>query len=289
MKILVLGCTGQLGRCLNDQLSRTDHEVIYATREDIDITNFEMTRSQFLNISPDIVINAAAYTQVDRAEDDSEKANLINHIAVANIANICNQLGNWLIHVSTDYVFDGNSKTGYSENDKTNPQSIYGLTKLKGEHAVQTSGCKHIILRTSWVFSEYGNNFLKTILHLGKEKEELNIIVDQIGCPTYAHDIARCIIEIFSKLESKNNNDIYHFCGDIACSWFEFANKIFEQAHIKEIKVPSKINAISTSDYPQLANRPLSSILDCSKIKKDFGINASNWNEGIRQVINKIS
>ena len=149
MKILVLGCKGQLGRCLNDQLINTDHEVIYTSREQIDIADFEVTKSKILEFSPDLIINATAYTAVDKAEEDQKTANLINHLAVKNIADICNQLECWLIHVSTDYVFDGNSKVPYKEDDQTNPQGAYGETKLKGELAIQASGCKHIIHQNS--------------------------------------------------------------------------------------------------------------------------------------------
>ena len=160
MKILVLGCKGQLGQCLGDQLSHTEHEVVYTSREQIDISDFFATKNKIFEIAPDVVINATAYTAVDKAEEGQETAKLINHLAVANIANISNLLGNWLIHFSTDYVFDGNSYVPYKEDDLTNPQGVYGITKLKGELAIQSSGCKHIIIRTSWVFSEYGNNFL---------------------------------------------------------------------------------------------------------------------------------
>ena len=194
MKILVLGCKGQLGRCLNDQLKNTHHEVIYTSREQIDIANFEQTKNQILKNSPDIIINATAYTAVDKAEEDQKNAKLINHLAVKNIAHICNQQGCWLIHVSTDYVFDGKAKIPYKEVDETNPQGVYGETKLKGELAIRSSGCKHIIIRTAWVFSEYGNNFLKTMLRLGAERDELSIVGDQVGCPTYAQDIAKAIV-----------------------------------------------------------------------------------------------
>ena len=183
MKILVLGCKGQLGRCLNDQLIHTEHEVIYTSREQLDISNFEATISKILEVCPDLIINATAYTAVDKAEEDHETANLINHLAVKNIADICSQLECWLIHVSTDYVFDGRAKIPYKEGDETNPKGVYGETKLKGELAIQTSGCKHIILRTAWVFSEYGHNFLKTMLRLGADRDELSIVGDQIGCP----------------------------------------------------------------------------------------------------------
>jgi len=288
MKILVLGCKGQLGRCLNDQLTNTDHEVIYTSREQIDIGDFEVTKNQILEISPDLIINATAYTAVDKAEEDQKTANLINHLAVKNIADICNQLECWLIHVSTDYVFDGNSKVPYKEDSQTNPQSAYGETKLNGELAIQAAGCKHIILRTAWVFSEYGNNFLKTMLRLGAERDELSIVGDQIGCPTYAQDIARTIVAIISKLNSQKDNGIYHYCGDKPCSWCDFANAIFEQAMTNNLKIPSIVNSIETSAYPTPAKRPAFSVLNCSKIENDFGVYASNWHDGIGQVISKL-
>jgi dTDP-4-dehydrorhamnose reductase len=288
MKILVLGCKGQLGRCLNDQLVNTEHEVIYTSREQIDIADFEVTKYQILKTSPDLIINATAYTAVDKAEEDQKTANLINHLAVKNIADICNQLECWLIHVSTDYVFDGNSKVPYREDDQTNPQGAYGETKLKGELAIQASGCKHIIIRTAWVFSEYGNNFLKTMLRLGAERNELSIVGDQIGCPTYAQDIARSIVGIIPQLNSRKDNGIYHYCGDQPCSWYDFANAIFDQAMTNNLKIPSIVNSIETSAYPTSAKRPAFSVLDCSKMENECGVLSSNWQEGIRQVIRKL-
>jgi dTDP-4-dehydrorhamnose reductase len=288
MKILVLGCKGQLGRCLNDQLVNTDHEVIYTSREQIDIADFEVTKSKILEFSPDLIINATAYTAVDKAEEDQKTANLINHLAVKNIADICNQLGCWLIHVSTDYVFDGNAKVPYKEDDQTNPQSAYGETKLNGELAIQASECKYIIIRTAWVFSEYGNNFLKTMLRLGADRDELSIVGDQIGCPTYAQDIARSIVEIVTQLNSLKENGIYHYCGDQPCSWYDFANAIFDQAMTNNLKIPSIVNSIKTSAYPTPAKRPAFSVLDCSKIENNFGVLASNWHDGIGQVISKL-
>jgi len=288
MKILVLGCKGQLGRCLNDQLINTEHEVIYTSREQIDIADFEVTKSKILEFSPGLIINATAYTAVDKAEENLETADLINHLAVRNIANICNQLGCWLIHVSTDYVFDGNSNVPYKEDDQTNPQGAYGETKLKGELEIQASGCKHIIIRTAWVFSEYGNNFLKTMLRLGAERDELSIVGDQVGCPTYAQDIARSVVEIVPQLNSQEYNGIYHYCGDKPCSWYDFANAIFDQAMTNNSKIPSIVNSIETSAYPTPAKRPAFSVLNCSKIENNFGVHASNWRDGIGQVISKL-
>ena len=283
MKILILGCKGQLGRCLNDQLVNTDHEVIYTSRAQIDISNFGVTKSKILDFSPDLIINATAYTAVDKAEEDRKTANLINHLAVKNIAYICNELGCWLIHVSTDYVFDGNSNTSYKEDDKTNPQSVYGETKLNGELAIQASDCKYIILRTAWVFSEYGNNFLKTMLRLGAERDELSIVDDQIGSPTYAQDIAKAVVAFVQKLNSeKNIHGTYHFVGEVSCSWADFAKDIFKEALKQDIiKNKPKISKICTSEFPTLANRPMQSNLDCSKFKDEFGINPSKYKDGI--------
>jgi len=288
MKILVLGCSGQIGRCLYDQLENSKNEVVYTSRDQIDISKFKTTKKKILEISPDVIINAAAYTAVDMAEEDQENAELINHLAVANISDICTQLDSWLIHISTDYVFDGCSKAPYKEDDKTSPQSVYGQTKLKGELAIQSSGCKHIIIRTAWVFSEYGKNFLKTIMRLGLNQNEISIIADQIGCPTYAQDIAICIKQIVPQLIFQKSSGVYHYCGYQSCSWYEFACVISEELNSKNLRYPSIINSIETSAYPTLARRPKYSVLDCSKIKNNFNVSTSNWHDGVIQVISKI-
>ena len=284
MKIIVLGCNGQLGRCLYDQLEKTDHDVIYTSRDQINIADFEVTRNHIKKISPDIVINAAAYTAVDKAEQNQEKADLINHLAVANIASSCNELDCWLVHLSTDYVFDGVSKIPYKEDDKTNPQSVYGNTKLKGEIAIKSSDCKHIIIRTAWVYSEYGNNFLKTMLRLGVERNELRIVGDQIGCPTFAHDIAKTIVTILKNLESNQiNSGLYHFGGNLCYSWAEFAQAIFNEAlDLKLIASRPNVVAITTNEFPTLAKRPAQSQLDSNKLSLNFGISPSDCILGIR-------
>ena len=289
MKILVLGCKGQLGRCLNDQLIHTDYEVYYTSREQIDIADFEVTKSKILKFSPNLIINATAYTAVDKAEDDQETANLINHLAVKNIADFCSQKGYWLIHVSTDYVFDGNSKVPYKEDDYTNPQGAYGETKLKGELAIQASGCKHIIIRTAWVFSEYGSNFLKTMLRLGADLDELSIVGDQIGCPTYAQDIAKSIVSILTVIDLKGSSSgIYHYCGHGSCSWHDFACAIFLEAGAHGFKTPRNIRRIFTADYPTLAKRPAYSVLDCNKINRYFGVTCLDWRDGIKKVLDRL-
>lgn len=273
MKILVLGCHGQLGRCLHDQLETSDLDVVYASREEIDISDFEQTRIKVTKIAPNFVINATAYTAVDRAETDLKTAERINHLAVENIADICLKLTCWLVHISTDYVFDGTSKVPYKEEDQTNPQGVYGNTKLKGEKAIQVSGCQYIILRTAWVFSEYGTNFLKTMLRLGSERDSVDIVGDQIGCPTYAQDVARAIVTIIPTLNKGDSlSGLYHFCGDSPCSWYHFAKDIFSEADKLNLRTPKSVRSITTSDYETVAVRPSYSAFNCSKFEDRFNI-----------------
>ena len=289
MRVLLLGANGQLGRCLADQLMGADHETVLTSRSEIDITDFAATRVKISQINPDVVINASAYTGVDDAESETQKADLVNHLAVANIAAICTDIESVLIHMSTDYVFDGEARAAYREGAQTNPQGVYGKTKLLGELAIQRSGCEYLVIRTAWVFSEYGNNFMKTMLRLGAERDELSIVGDQIGCPTYAQDLARAIVAMLPKVESNQcEYGLYHYCGDSACSWYEFAEVIFKQAKDRGLKVPGLINCISTADYPTPAKRPRYSILDCSKSTATFNITASNWRQGIVDVLDRL-
>jgi dTDP-4-dehydrorhamnose reductase len=289
MKVLVLGSKGQLGCSLYDQLIKTDYEVVYTSRIEFDISDLASLNKNMLLIDPDIVINASAYTAVDKSENDQQAADLINNLAVAKLANVCKTLNVWLIHVSTDYVFDGTATRPYTENDKTNPLGIYGESKLNGELAIKLSGCNHIIIRTAWVFSEYGNNFLKTMLRVGAELDTLNIVDDQIGCPTYAPDVAKAIVTILPSLSSKiSGADIFHYCGDQACSWYEFAKAIFAEAEIFGLKTPNCINSIDTVEYLRSAIRPSYSVLECSKINNTFGIAPSNWRNGIKCVLGKV-
>lgn len=287
MRIILLGCTGQLGRCLNDQLKHTNYEVIYTSRSELDITDFEEVRNFFLEACPDIIINATAYTAVDKAESSAEIANIVNHLAVRNIADICNQLDCWLIHISTDYVFDGDSSLPYVEDDFPNPKCVYGETKLNGELAIKKVNAKHIILRTSWVYSEYGNNFLNTMLNLASQKSKVSIVDDQFGCPTYAQDIAKAIVNIMTQLNlGKSQIGIYHFCGDTVCSWFDFAKEIFKQLDtFKTHEIPI-LKSIKSKDYPTAAKRPKYSVLNNIYISKKFNISASQLKPGILSSIN---
>jgi len=286
MKILILGSQGQLGRCLYDQFSQTGYDLIYHSRTDTDIANFTETSENLLDLNPDVVVNATAYTAVDLAETHESLAYQINHFAVDNLASQCEKLGSFLIHVSTDYVFDGTASSPYKEQDKTNPQSVYGASKLAGEVAIQRTDCRFLIIRTSWVFSEYGNNFVKTMLRLGAERETLSIVGDQIGCPTYAQDIASLIVDLIPRIEKDIvESGIYHFCGDTACSWSQFAKEVFAQADQLGYRTPKQVQSIATKDYPTLAKRPGYSVFDCTKIENTFNISRSNWRFGIDRLL----
>ncbi|MDG1818291.1 MAG: dTDP-4-dehydrorhamnose reductase [Porticoccaceae bacterium] len=290
MKVLVLGANGQLGRCLADQLADTNHSVTLASRAEIDLSNLEATRAALVSLQADVVINASAYTAVDKAEDETEQANLINNLAVGNVANVCADIGAVLVHVSTDYVFDGEATIPYGEAAATNPQGVYGQTKLLGEQAVQASGCKHLIIRTAWVFSEYGNNFLKTMLRLAEGRDSLSIVSDQVGCPTYAQDIAKAIVKILAGIESNNQSwGLYHFCGDQSTTWFGFADAIFEQAAAADLIASGPaLTPISTAEFPTPAKRPAFSALDSGKIMNDWAVQSSDWMSAIKVVISTL-
>ncbi|EPZ1176022.1 dTDP-4-dehydrorhamnose reductase [Klebsiella oxytoca] len=284
MKILLTGANGQLGRCFIDRVPK-DWDVFATDTSELDITNQDMVFETIKKYSPDIIVNAAAYTAVDKAESDCEIAMQVNAMGPSNLALASKKYSSLLIHISTDYVFDGHAEKPYDEESSTNPLSVYGKTKLDGELLVSRGNPESIIIRTAWVFSEYGNNFVKTMLKLGREKESLAIISDQFGCPTYAGDIAEAII---SMIKMKAKNGIYHFCGNEIVSWHEFAKRIFFQAHKnnKLDKIPV-INAITTSEYPTAATRPQYSVLNCNKISS-IGIAPSDWNDRLAFVIDNI-
>jgi dTDP-4-dehydrorhamnose reductase len=286
MKVLVLGSQGQLGQCLQDQFTQTNYQVIFHCRADTDIANFAETSDNLSSLNPDVVVNASAYTAVDKAETQQSLANQINHLAVDNLAKVCEKIGCFLIHVSTDYVFDGKASQPYQEDDQTNPQGVYGASKLAGEIAIQRTDCRFLIIRTAWVCSEYGSNFFKTMLRLGAERDILSIVGDQIGCPTYAQDIARLIVGLVPQIESNNvESGVYHFCGNTACSWHQFAEEIFSQAKSFGYRIPRQIKSIATKDYPTPSSRPLYSVLDCTKIQSTFDIKKSNWRQGISRAL----
>jgi len=290
MKILVLGSNGQLGSCLRDQLDSSNNEIIFYTKNDIDLCDPNCINEKILLIKPEIIINAAAYTMVDEAEDNADTAYSINHIAVKYLANIANQLDCWLFHISTDYVFDGLGNKPYVEKDITNPLNVYGRSKLLGENEIQSSKCKYIIIRTSWVFSEYGKNFLKTMVSLCGKKTKVNIVSDQMGCPTYAQDIGKIINQMVLKINSNSlDSNIFHYCGDKICSWYEFAKFIFNEAKKCGYSVPSAIYSVPTDLHDYKANRPLYSVLDCSKINNIYSIKKSNWKIGVTKSIKALN
>ena len=283
MVVLVTGANGQLGQSIQSIAgSYPDIQFVFCSSSDLDITNKENCVFVFDKSNPDYCINAAAYTAVDKAESESEKAHLVNVIGAKNLAEACNDFGVTLIHISTDFVFDGNKSLPYTEEDATNPQSIYGQTKLDGESAIQKIINNYFIIRTSWVYSQFGNNFMKTILRLAKERKSLNIVSDQIGTPTNAIDLAEAILKItLSKGEDLGDAfGIYNFSNEGECSWYDFAKKILE---INNINID--LQPILTTSYPTPAKRPKYSVLNKSKIKNRFGIEIKSWEESLETIV----
>ena len=289
MKVLIFGCNGQLGRCLIDQLHGTNYEVIAYGRDLVDIGDLVATKDLVTITKPYAVINASAYNAVDTAEHDAEMANHINHIAVKNLAEICAKQGTILVHISTDYVFDGYAASPYMEDAQTHPLGVYGSTKLLGEQAITRVDCQHLIIRTAWLFSEYGNNFLKTMLRLGNERDELSIVGDQTGCPTYAQDLAKAIICALPVLKNDLSlSGLYHYCGNESCTWFDFATVIFGEAKCLGLKIPQALHSIASSDFTTLAHRPHYSVLDTHKIHEAFDVQSSDWRRSIPIILGKI-
>jgi dTDP-4-dehydrorhamnose reductase len=275
--ILVTGANGQLGSELKDTSSLyPNNTFVFTDVAELDICNHTSVKEFIIKNEISIIINCAAYTEVDKAEEQFELSNNINNLAVKNFASIAKEYKIKLIHVSTDYVFDGTNHVPYQETDKSNPQSVYGQTKLDGELAIQKiNPANTIIIRTSWVYSNYGNNFVKTMLRLGKERKELGVIVDQIGTPTYARDLAKTILEILPNINNEKV-ELFHYSNEGACSWYDFASAVFE---IKGLNV--KVNAIETFQYPTVAKRPYYSALNKSKIKIKFQIEIPNWKDSL--------
>ncbi len=278
MNILVTGAKGQLGSEIKVLSKKYPYNFFFTDKEELDIIDKDKIKNFIDENKIDLIINCAAYTAVDKAEDDRELAKLINYQAVSNLAQISKEKDIKLIHISTDYVFDGKNYKPYKEDDKTNPINFYGITKLKGEKVFANSGAKGIIIRTSWVYSSFGNNFAKTMLKLGREREELSIIFDQIGTPTYAKDLAKTILDIIPKLDNKA--EIYHFSNEGVCSWYDFAKEIMKIA-----KIDCTINPIETKMYPTPAKRPYFSLLNKSKIKKEFNINIPYWKDSLNKCL----
>jgi len=278
--ILITGSKGQLGSELQSLSSNYDYNFFFTSRDSLDISNQEDIKSFCKTNNITHIINCAAYTAVDKAEDEKELANDINHIAVKNIALISKELNISLIHISTDYVFDGTSHIPYIEDDNTNPNGIYGQTKLDGEKAInQINPINSIIIRTSWVYSSFGNNFVKTMLNLSKKLDTLGVIFDQVGTPTYAKDLAKAILDILPKVNN-TTTQTYHYSNEGSISWYDFAKAIFEISNIN-----ITVNPIETKDYPTKATRPNYSILNKSKIKNDFDIMIPYYKDSLKSCI----
>jgi dTDP-4-dehydrorhamnose reductase len=288
MKILVTGANGQVGFSLTKALAKTAWDFQSLTREQLDISDSVAVKEMVCAYAPNIIINAAAYTAVDKAESETALAYKINCEGALNLAEAANSIEAAIFHISTDYVFAGDAKVAYKETDATSPQGVYGESKLAGELAVAQANSKHIILRTAWVFGEHGNNFVKTMIRLGRDRDQLGIVADQYGGPTYAGDIANTFLEIAAMFEQKNELawGIYHYSGYPHTNWFEFSSEIFNE--VSSAKVYSKdvpfLKAIKTIDYPTPAKRPMNSRLDCNRIQNNFGIAPSNWKTALKNI-----
>ncbi|MDC0177670.1 dTDP-4-dehydrorhamnose reductase [Polaribacter sp.] len=282
--ILITGANGQLGSELKSLTKNTAQEhFFYTDVQELDITDHSAVL-QFIEInSIHMIINCAAYTSVDKAESAFEISAALNHLAVENFAKIAKEKALKLIHISTDYVFDGNKCTPYNETDTSNPQSVYGETKLAGELAMQAINPKNsIIIRTSWVYSSFGANFVKTMLRLASERATLGVISDQIGTPTYAGDLAKIILKILPKL---NNEEVtvYHYSNEGVCSWYDFSKAIFE---IKKINI--QVNPITSAAYPTAAKRPFYSVLNKNKLKTKFNIEIPYWRDALKRCLESL-
>jgi dTDP-4-dehydrorhamnose reductase len=282
--ILVTGGNGQLGSELKEIApNHQDYNFLFTDVKDLDITNHTAVAAFIEKNNITVIINCAAYTAVDKAESEPELSNAINHLAVANFAQIAKDKNIRLIHISTDYVFDGTNYKPYTETDIPNPKSVYGQTKLDGEQAMQQiNPANSIIIRTSWVYSKFGNNFVKTMLRLAETKDELSVVADQIGSPTNAADLAEAILTILPKISNKTI-EVFHYSNEGVCSWYDFAKAIFE---IKEISI--KVKPIESSQYPISAERPFYSILNKNNIKNMFYVVIPFWRDSLQKCLDKM-
>lgn len=272
-KILITGARGQLGT----ELSKLLPNAVLTDVAELDITNLSAVQSFVKEHNIGTVVNCAAYTAVDKAEDDTETATKINVLGPENLA----KTGCKIIHISTDYVFDGTGHKPYTPDDETKPISVYGKTKRNGELAVLQNAKEAVIIRTAWLYSPYGNNFVKTMRRLGAEKESINVVTDQIGTPTYASDLAEALVQILPQINEQTRG-IYHFTNEGVCSWYDFATEIMDQSGLT-----CQVNPIPTSAYPTRAQRPSYSVLDKSKIKSIFNIKIQHWKKGLEKCLER--
>ena len=282
--ILITGANGQLGNCLRDLAADYQDKYLfhYTDVAELDITDASAIDQYVVDHRIDIILNAAAYTAVDKAEDDEANAYRINCEAVRNLAMAAKKHDLFLVHISTDYVFSGESSTPYVETDSPAPKSVYGATKLAGEQAILESGCRAVIIRTSWLYSEYGHNFVKTMLRLGSERDVVKVVNDQIGGPTYAGDLARVVMRMLEH-QPETGTEIYHFANEGVCSWFDLAKAVMEMGGLG-----CRVEPISTSEYPAKARRPASSSFNLRKIKSTLGVDIPYWKDSLALIISKL-
>ena len=286
MTVLVTGARGQLGAAVCAQLAEAGQGYVGLGSAELDIGDGAAVASAVASGSYTAIINCAAYTAVDKAESEPETAYRVNRDGAGNLAVAAQQTGLPLLHVSTDYVFDGSKPGGYQPGDATNPLGVYGASKLAGEQAIAASGCRYLIVRTAWVFGEHGNNFVKTMLRLGAEREQLGVVADQIGSPTYTGDLAAVLIGAAQKMaaswSAELDNQLFHYGGTPSCSWHQFAEAIFTEAVAAGVltKAPL-VNAITTTDYPTPAQRPACSILPYQPLTQLLGLVEPQWRRGL--------
>jgi dTDP-4-dehydrorhamnose reductase len=281
-KSLVFGASGQLGQCLRLVAGEKGVSGIeFLPEEEADILNTESLEKLFQQYQPQYIINCAAYTAVDKAEDETELARKINRDGVVNLSRLCQEYNTTFIHVSTDFVFEGNTPQPLTETDPAKPINVYGLTKLEGEQVIEETLDKYFIIRTSWLYSEFGNNFVKTMLRLGAERDVLKVIADQVGTPTYAVDLAECILRIITS--GTKHFGIYHYSNEGVTSWYDFAKAIFDLGDL-----PVKVLPIRTSEYPTKATRPTFSVMDKTQIKDTLNIEIPYWRDSLETCIQKL-
>jgi dTDP-4-dehydrorhamnose reductase len=284
MNILVTGGDGQLGRSLRKcSASYPDQKFIFTDIADLDLTDTRKTEAFVAEARPDILINCAAYTAVDKAEENAALAMKVNAEVPGNLARICSVKGIKMIHISTDYVFDGRSYRPYTETDPCNPVSVYSKSKYQGEQEILKQDTRGVIFRTSWLYSEYGNNFVRTILARGKELGKLSVVYDQVGGPTYAGDVAKVILDIIPQISGKEPMEIFHYANEGAVSWYDFAAAIIELSGID-----CRLMPVETKDYPAPATRPPYSVFNKTKIKERFGIEIPYWRDSLKTCLDEI-
>jgi len=279
-KILIFGGKGQLGQCLRAAAPHDDR-LLFLSSSEADICDESRLTLLFKQYTPRIVINCAAYTAVDKAEDEVEAATLLNAHAPAVLAGVCKAHQTELVHISTDFVFGGDVTGWLAETDQTQPLGVYGQTKLDGEKAIQQIWERHVIIRTSWLYAEYGNNFVKTMMRLAQERDELRIVADQVGTPTYGMDLAKVILLLIDSPEREYG--IYHYSNEGTASWYDFAHAILRMSHLNTRLLP-----IPTSAFPTKAQRPAYSVMDKSKIKAQFNIIIPHWRDSLQCCLEKI-